>query len=138
MADALTLIGHFGRNRFDLVVSSECIEHTPSPAEALRQMVGVLKPGGYLSLSTPNVVWYPAVRLSTAVRLRPFDGYENFSSWDSAERVLTESGARVLRRHGLHLFPFQLPFHRLSRWCDQHLQVARSLMINICILAQKQ
>lgn len=138
VADVLGLVEHFGHDRFDLVVSSECIEHTPDPAEALRQMVGVLKPGGYLSLSTPNVLWYPAVRLATWLRVRPFDGYENFSSWGSLERVLTASGARVVRRRGLHLLPFQLPFHRLSRWCDQHLQAARGLMINLCVLARKR
>jgi len=28
-------------------------------------MIAVLKPGGYLSLSTPNLLWYPVVRAAT-------------------------------------------------------------------------
>src|SRR5689334_16284797 len=80
-ADALDLERHFGAHRFDLVLSSECIEHTPSPRRALEQMAAVLKPGGFLALSTPNILWSPIVKLATALRLRPFDGHERFSSW---------------------------------------------------------
>jgi 2-polyprenyl-3-methyl-5-hydroxy-6-metoxy-1,4-benzoquinol methylase len=135
--DALSLSEHFGSNRFDIVLSSECIEHTPDPMEALRQMVAVLKPGGYIALSTPNYLWYPVVRAATLLKLRPFDGFENFSSFHLIRRTLQAVRVRILRESGLHLFPFQLPFHSISRWCDDHLQLARKLMINICVLGQK-
>lgn len=137
VADALRLTDHFGANRFDLVVSSECIEHTPDPSLALRQMAAVLKPGGYLAVSTPNMVWYPVVRAATLCRLRPFDGLENFSSWASMRKTLESVGVEIVREQGLHLFPFQLGLHGLSRWCDQHLQTLRGLMINICVLGRK-
>jgi 2-polyprenyl-3-methyl-5-hydroxy-6-metoxy-1,4-benzoquinol methylase len=137
VADALALEHQFGHDRFDLVVSSECIEHTPDPDLALQQMIAVLRPGGYLSVSTPNVVWWPAVRFATATGVRPFDGLENFSSWRSIRRAITRAGATVVEERGLHLFPFQLPLEPLSRWCDRHLQRLRGVMINICVLAQK-
>ncbi len=137
VADALRLADHFGPERFDVVVSSECIEHTPSPAEAVRQMAAVLKPGGLLSISTPNVLWLPVVRLATALRLRPFDGHENFSTWGGLRHTLREAGVVVQRERGLHLFPFQLGMHALSRWCDARAQAIRGLMINICILGSK-
>ena len=137
VADALRLVDHFGEQCFDGLVSSECIEHTPDPAQALRQMVRVVKRGGLLSISTPNVVWYPVVRLATALRMRPFDGYENFSSWRSIRAVLRSSGAEIIREQGLHLFPFQLRLHRLSSWCDRHLQPLRGVMINLCVLARR-
>ena len=135
--DALALVEHFGVNRFDVAVSSECIEHTPAPDEALKQMVRVVKPGGLISVSTPNVLWKPAVTAATALKLRPFEGYENFSTFGSIRRTLERSNAVVLREKGLHLFPFQLKFPRLSRWCDERLQSMRALMINLCVLARK-
>lgn len=138
VADALRLVEHFGPERFDLVVSSECIEHTPDPAEALRQMAGVLKPGGYIAVSTPNLLWSPVVKLATQLKLRPFDGFENFSTWRSLRRPLEESGITILREQGLHLFPFQSGLHGVSRWCDAHLQVLRSMMINLGVLGQKR
>ena len=137
VADAMQLVRHFGEQSFDGVVSSECIEHVPQPAEALRQMIRVVKPGGFLSISTPNVLWRPIVQTATMLRLRPFDGHENFSSWQSLRRVFQSSGAVVRREVGVHLFPFQIPLHSLSRLCDRHLQCLRPLMINICMLAQK-
>lgn len=136
--DALTLVDTFGENRFDVVLSSECIEHTPSPADALRQMCRVLKSGGKLSVSTPNVVWYPVVRAATTLKLRAFDGLENFSSSRSIGQVLASEEVEVVREKGLHLFPFQLPLHRLSRWCDENLQAIKGCMINVCVLGQKQ
>jgi 2-polyprenyl-3-methyl-5-hydroxy-6-metoxy-1,4-benzoquinol methylase len=138
VADAMYLTDEFGLDRFDVVVSSECIEHVPVPLEALRQMIAVLKPGGYLSISTPNRLWHPVVRAATMLHLRPFDALENFSSWQSLRRELEIHNVEVIREHGLHLFPFQIGLHRLSTWCDRQLQSCRSVMINICILGQKK
>jgi len=136
-ADALALADQFGLECFDVVLSSECIEHTPSPEKALREMARILKPGGRLAVSTPNVVWYPVVKLATLAKARPFDGLENFSTFGSIRRALEGEGLRVIRERGLHLFPFQLKWFRMSRWCDDHLQAMRSLMINLCVLAEK-
>lgn len=136
-ADALSLSDHFGDRRFDVVVSSECIEHTPDPRAALRQMTKVVKPGGLISVSTPNLLWLPVVKAATTLKLRPFDGLEKFSTFNSIRKTLEESGANVLREKGLHLFPFQFHLYGLSRWCDKHLQALRPLMINLCVLARK-
>ena len=135
--DALALVDHFGPDAFDVVLSSECIEHTPTPADAVRQMARVLKPGGRLALSTPNPLWYPVVKLATAAGLRPFDGLENFSTFASLRRTLEEEGLDVLQERGLHLFPFQVTLFRASRWCDRNLQILRGLMIDLCVLARK-
>lgn len=138
VADALRLVEHFGPERFDLVVSSECIEHTPDPAAALRQMAGVLKPGGHLAVSTPNALWRPLVLVATRLGLRPFDGFENFSTFRSLRSGLRDGGVSVVRQEGLHLFPFQVGAHGLSRWCDGRLQALGPLMINLCVLGRKR
>jgi len=138
VADALRPVETFGASRFDAVVSSECIEHTPSPLDALKQMVAVVKPGGRIAMSTPNRVWQPVVRAASRLRLRPFDGYENFSTWSEVRQTFEREGADVIAERGLHLFPFQLGCHGLSAWCDRHLQTARGLMINLCVLARKR
>ncbi|MBO2462649.1 class I SAM-dependent methyltransferase [Actinomadura violacea] len=138
VVDALRLVEHFGPDSFDLVVSSECIEHTPDPPEVLRQMARVLKPGGHISVSTPNLLWSPIVKLATALKLRPFDGFENFSTWRTLKGPLEEHGVIILREKGLHIFPFQFGMHERSRWCDGNLQRLRSLMLNYCVLGQKR
>jgi SAM-dependent methyltransferase len=43
------------KDRFDVVVASEVIEHLDSPRHALREIREILRPGGYLLLTMPNV-----------------------------------------------------------------------------------
>lgn len=137
VADALRLVEQFGPNTFDLVLSSECIEHTPEPELALEQMASVLRPGGYLSVSTPNLLWQPVVRMASRLKVREFDGLENFSTLGSMKRALAKNGVEIVRAEGLHLYPFQFKMHALSRWFDRRLQALRPLMINICVLGYK-
>ena len=138
VADALNLVDQFGEGQFDVVVSSECIEHTPDPYEAVRQMAGVLREGGWISISTPNVVWQPVVRTATRMKLRPFDGYENFSSWGGLRQTLNDSGIEIAREYGLHPIPFQFGLHRCSKLLERIGQPFRGCMINICMLGRKR
>ena len=54
--DARDLAG-FGR-QFDAAVSFETIEHLPDPEALLREVHGVLAPGGFFVCSTPNRDYY--------------------------------------------------------------------------------
>jgi SAM-dependent methyltransferase len=54
-ANAEQLAGQFGASRFDLVFASNCIDHTERPLTAIREMLAVTKPGGYvLMYHEPN------------------------------------------------------------------------------------
>lgn len=44
----------FADKTFDLVYSFHALEHIPRPADALREMCRVLRPGGHFLLGTPN------------------------------------------------------------------------------------
>lgn len=52
--------------RFDVVMSSDVLEHTPNPAGILALMVRALKPGGVILISVPNVAHW-SVRLNLLV-----------------------------------------------------------------------
>jgi 2-polyprenyl-3-methyl-5-hydroxy-6-metoxy-1,4-benzoquinol methylase len=119
---------------FDAVLSSEAIEHTPDPAQAVRELLRVVKPGGHLVLSTPNRLWQAPVRAASWLKLRPFDGFENFLWPAVLRRTIESAGGRVVDHRGVHLWPFQIrPLNRASAWVDRFGVSLLPLMINQCV-----
>jgi 2-polyprenyl-3-methyl-5-hydroxy-6-metoxy-1,4-benzoquinol methylase len=133
----LTAIGA-ASDAFDVVLSSEAVEHTPDPEQAVRELYRVLKPGGHLVLSTPNRLWQAPVRAASRLGLRPYDGFENFLWPSRLRRILEQAGARVEEHRGVHLWPFQIKaLRRASRWVDRYGAALLPLMINQCIHCTK-
>lgn len=123
---------------FDLVVSSECIEHTPDPKQALSEMARVLKPGGHLVVTSPNKLWYPVLWLSVVTKIRKFDGNENWLFSGEATQKLQENGMDHFKRGGCHLFPWQIPFaKKVLPLIDHWDSMLHHLMINFGIYAKK-
>ncbi|HJS46828.1 MAG TPA: methyltransferase domain-containing protein [Gemmatimonadales bacterium] len=106
-ADALRL--PFRDGAFDAVVTSECIEHTVAPRSAVAEALRVIRPGGILALTCPNRAWHWAVTVASALRMRPYEGYENWPGWTELRGWVNESGGEVLTHTGLHALPFQFP-----------------------------
>lgn len=98
----------FKDETFDVIVSSDVIEHTPDPAKAVREMARVLKKGGVLALTVPNRRWHFAVSVGNALKLRPYQGYENWVGWKELRRELEKNGLVVERQLGFHFIPFVL------------------------------
>jgi SAM-dependent methyltransferase len=128
----------FGPAAFDVVISSEVIEHTPDPERAVREMSRVLRPGGRLALTVPNRLWHPSVVVANRLGLRPYEGYENWVSWGGLRRICESAGLVVERQRGFHLVPFQLALlHPLLRLADRAGAALGPLMINMAVLARK-
>ncbi len=125
-------------NAFDIVVSSECIEHTPDPRRALAEMARVVRRGDILIITSPNRLWYPALWISMAIKIRKFAGNEIWLyPWEAA-RVLRENGLAEIRMGGCHLFPWQLPLaKRILPRFDRFGNVLYPVMINYGIRATK-
>lgn len=74
---ALDLNGEFAAHferRFDVIISSEVVEHLISPRQFLSQVYQLLESGGHLLLTTPNVSnWIGRVRFLLLGELRWFD-----------------------------------------------------------------
>jgi 2-polyprenyl-3-methyl-5-hydroxy-6-metoxy-1,4-benzoquinol methylase len=45
----------YARNTFDVVLMGDVIEHLPDPRATMRLVQGILKPGGVVLISTPNI-----------------------------------------------------------------------------------
>ncbi|TRZ76482.1 MAG: class I SAM-dependent methyltransferase [Deltaproteobacteria bacterium] len=126
-------------NSFDVVISSECIEHTPDPERALCEMTRVLKPGGLIVVTSPNKAWYPVLWLSMVTGVRRFAGRENWLFPSAAARILKSEGVREVHLDGCHLFPWQIPLaKRILPLFDRAGESLYPIMINFCVTGIKQ
>ena len=129
----------FPDDTFDVVISSECIEHTPSPAAAVAELARVLRPGGIFVVTCPNRFWHWSCRLANALGIRPYCGLENWPSWSSLRDWSRANGIDVQQHIGFHLFPFVLtPTHGLLRVLDRAGDKLGPLYVNQCLLGMKR
>jgi len=138
-ADALAL--PFQGDLFELVVSSEMVEHTVTPARAIDELVRVLNPGGVLVLTTPNHRWEWLVRLASRLGARAFHGYENFLGFRELTHAANATGLETTRHFGFHPWPFQLKFLQgLSAYVDRAFGYSSwgEWMINQVIVGRKR
>lgn len=61
--ESADLVAHFGTASFDVVVFGDVLEHLSGPADVLRRAVPLLRPGGSVVVSIPNVA-HGSVRLA--------------------------------------------------------------------------
>jgi len=128
----------FKAKSFDIVVSSEVIEHVTDPRKAISEMYRVLKPGGILIITTPNRFWYFSLLIANALKIRPYQGLENWQHWGDLKDLLTHKKFKLVRMRGIHLFPFVVPFTYPAldffHWFGYSLG---PVMVNIAIKAVK-
>jgi len=136
VGDALDLPFH--RGGYDIIISSECIEHTVQPERAIREMCRVCAPGGMVCITAPNRLWYPALRLGQKLGLRKYSGIENWIFPGKAATIMREEKMTGIRIAGCHLWPFQLRFtHPLLRKMDHWGKRLYPFMINFGIVGEK-
>lgn len=141
--DVTTVVGSlmdipFPENSFDIVMSSEVIEHTPDPKEAIKELCRVLKPGGKLILTTPNKLWFFSVWLANKLALRPYQGLENWISWKTLIQEIEKSNCQIEERVGIHLFPFVHPtFYPILDFFHRFNKSLYPFMINMGVRATK-
>lgn len=128
----------FPDNTFDIVMSSEVIEHVPDPKKAIAELYRVLKPGGIMVLTTPNKFWYFAIWIANTFKLRPYQGLENWTGWWEMQRTVNNLGFKTEKQVGVHLFPFVLKFtYPILNFFHSFNKILGPFMVNIAIKCKK-
>lgn len=130
----------FEDKSFDIVMSSDVIEHTPDPYVSTKEMIRVLKPGGKLCVTVPNrTFWYFSVKIANKFNLREYKGLENWVHYEEFKNFLTQNNIRLDCFKGIHLFPFVIPFmnpmlYRVDKMTETKLG---KFMVNLAALGTK-
>lgn len=130
----------FKDNSFEVIVSSDVIEHTPDPKKAIAEMARVLKKGGVLALTVPNNCWHFAVSVGNAMKLRPYQGYENWVGWGELKKELERNGLTVTKQLGFHFVPFVFSaLYPVIDYFDRYGEnFMGRFMVNIGVRAEKR
>jgi 2-polyprenyl-3-methyl-5-hydroxy-6-metoxy-1,4-benzoquinol methylase len=118
----------FPDNAFDTVVSTEVLEHVPEPQQAINEMYRVLKPGGYLILSTP--MYWPRHEVPYDFFRYPYDGMLHLIKTGGLELVRIFNRGRAYAMVGQviqHVHPFNVRavnwlINWFCLWCDRRLR----------------
>ena len=104
---------------FDLVLANDVIEHVLHTDHVLNEINRVLKPGGLLIISIPNVNQPISLIMQFLLDLTPMFAaryrcthYRDFTN-RLFSRILSIHGLTILRRQGSFVFPFEN--NRISR-----------------------
>ncbi len=117
----------FPDNSFDTVVSTEVLEHVPDPQLAFREMCRVVKPGGYVIVSTP--LYWPRHEVPYDFFRYPYDGLLHIVKEAGLETEKLYSRGRSYAFLGQviqHVQPSRLKLvdwliNRFFLWCDRNL-----------------
>jgi 2-polyprenyl-3-methyl-5-hydroxy-6-metoxy-1,4-benzoquinol methylase len=88
---------HFPGGSFDLVHASHVIEHVTDPKAFLRELRRLLRPGGYLVVSTPNIDGFQSRLFKERWRSAIPDHMVLFSK-RTLQAILSAAGFTVLRK----------------------------------------
>ncbi len=101
-----------GQEQFDAIVSAEVIEHLFSPHRLPEFAAAILKPRGYLIVTTPYHGYLKNLALSLFNKwdkhLDPFweGGHIKLFSRKTLSRMLEEAGFQIIAFQGLGRFPY--------------------------------
>lgn len=122
---------------FDIVLSTEVIEHSTDPQKAIRELCRVAKPGGILIITVPNEVWKFSVSVADWLRVRPYHGNENWISWLDLKRSVEKEGMVIKELFGLNILPYFHPLLQPIITFFDHFGWLAPAMVNIGVVCVK-
>ena len=142
---------NFPSNFFDAITAYEILEHVSSPREFLKDFRQVLRPGGYLAMTTPNVAgweaklmgryWLNLIRMhlyyfspGTIRRILEEEGFTVISIKHHYRIVTLGSAIRWMKKYPIFYYPLHLLFgNRFAK----NWRVLCGLNGNITVFARK-
>ena len=89
----------FKDSSFDILLSTEVIEHVENQNKAIKEMARVLKRNGILVITTPNKLFKPLFDFLSKIGIRPYNGNEKwFYPWE-LKKLLERNSLKVVKEY---------------------------------------
>ena len=96
----------FDNDFFELIGTYETIEHMGDVDAFVRVLSRVLKPGGIMILTCPNILWEPIHWLSAIFDIHHSEGPHNFLRRKKLLKLFKENNLRILKENTTVILPF--------------------------------
>lgn len=87
----------FAANEFDSILCFETVEHLAQPELLVAELGRVIKPGGTMILTTPNVLWEPVHALAAITGLHHSEGPHRFIRYRRLVTMIEQAGFKIER-----------------------------------------
>jgi SAM-dependent methyltransferase len=125
----------------DLGLCYETIEHVWDRSALMSEMTRVLKPGGWMILTCPNILWEPVHWISAILGIHHSEGPHRFLRRTTLLRLFSGNGLRVVCENSTVLLPFSSEGSiRLDSWLEEHLPeaVKRTVALRRTFILRKE
>ncbi len=95
----------FKNNKFETILSFETIEHLPNPEKFVKELHRILKPGGHLVLTMPNILWEPIHWIAAIFNIHHSEGPHRFIRHKKVKKWLKENHFKILKQKTFILIP---------------------------------
>lgn len=91
---------------FDFVTTYETIEHIADVNFYMKELSRVLKVGGIMVLTCPNILWEPVHWLAAILNIHHSEGPHNFLKRNQLLKLFSDNNLRVLKENSTVILPF--------------------------------
>jgi len=95
----------FKDDEFETILNFETLEHLPGPEIFIKELYRILKPDGYLVLTTPNVLWEPIHWFSAIFNIHHSEGPHRFIRHKKVQKWLKGAGFKIIKQKTFILIP---------------------------------
>jgi SAM-dependent methyltransferase len=96
----------FSSNSFDLILCYETIEHLSERDVLVSELARVLRPGHWIILTCPNLLWEPAHWLSAILNLHHSEGPHRFLRRGTLLSLFESNRLEIVRENSTIILPF--------------------------------
>ncbi len=99
----------FDGNYFDLIACYETIEHISDVELFMKELARVLKPGGIMVLTCPNLLWEPMHWFAAVFQIHHSEGPHNFPRRKKLIDLFQKNHLKILEENTTIVLPFNRP-----------------------------